>query len=54
VQVRSVPSPTYAADAIAKERAEKVFAVRNNTNRVLSVPREERTDLSEIIIKEVE
>ena len=31
-----------------------LFAVRNNTNKVLSVPREERTDLNEIIVKGVE
>lgn len=31
-----------------------MFAVRNNTNKVLSVPRDERTDLNEIIIKGVE
>lgn len=30
-----------------------MFAVRNNTNRVLSVPREERTDANEVIIKEL-
>jgi len=28
-----------------------MFAVRNNTHKVLSVPREERTDTNEIIIK---
>lgn len=31
-----------------------MFAVRNNTNKVLSVPRDERTDLNEIIVKGVE
>lgn len=31
-----------------------MFAVRNNTNKVLSVPRDERTDVSEIIVKGVE
>jgi hypothetical protein len=30
-----------------------MFAVRNNTNKVLSVPREERTDPDEILIKEL-
>jgi hypothetical protein len=31
-----------------------MFAVRNNTNKVLSVPREERTDVNEIIVKAIE
>jgi hypothetical protein len=30
-----------------------MFAVRNNTNKVLSVPRDERTDTNEIIIKDL-
>lgn len=30
-----------------------MFAARNNMNRVLSVPREERTDPDEIVIKEL-
>lgn len=30
-----------------------VFAVRNNTNRVLSTPEDERTDLNELIISEI-
>ena len=42
-------SPTAACKA-----CRMVFAVRNNTNRVLSVPRGERTDVAEIIIKGVE
>lgn len=28
-----------------------MFAVRNNTNKALSVPREERTDPAEIVVK---
>ena len=31
-----------------------MFDVRNNTNKVLSVPRDEREDLNEIIIKGIE
>lgn len=31
-----------------------MFAVRNNVNRVVSVPREERTALDEIIVKGAE
>ncbi len=31
-----------------------MFDVRNNTNRVLSVPLGERTDVNEIIIKEIQ
>ena len=42
-------SPTAACKA-----CRMVFAVRNETNKVLSVPRDERTDVSEIIIKGVE
>lgn len=30
-----------------------LFTVRNNTNKVLSVPYTERTDLNEIIISEI-
>lgn len=30
-----------------------MFAVRNNANKVLSVPREERTDPDEILLKEL-
>lgn len=30
-----------------------MFSVRNETNKVLSVPRDERTDINEIIIKEL-
>lgn len=30
-----------------------MFDIRNNTNKVLSVPREERDDLTDIVIKEV-
>lgn len=30
-----------------------MFAVRNNTNKVLSVPREERTDPDEMVIKDL-
>jgi hypothetical protein len=31
-----------------------MFAIRNNTNKVLSVPRDERTDLNEIVVKGIE
>lgn len=31
-----------------------MFDVRNNTNRMLSVPREERTDINEIVVKGIE
>jgi hypothetical protein len=31
-----------------------LFSVRNNTHRVLSVPREERTELDELIVKSVD
>lgn len=31
-----------------------LFDVRNNTNRVLSVPRDERTELNELIVKSVD
>lgn len=31
-----------------------MFAARNNMNRVVSVPREERTDADEIIIRDID
>lgn len=49
--------PTYMAKiapATVCRACRLMFAVRNNTNKVLSVPRDERTDLNEIIIKGVE
>ena len=42
-------SPTAACKA-----CRMMFAVRNNTNRVLGVPRDERTDVEEIIIRGIE
>jgi hypothetical protein len=49
--------PTYMAKispSSACKACRLMFAVRNNTNRVLSVPRDERTDVDEIIIQGVE
>ncbi len=49
--------PTYMAKmapTVGCKACRLMFAVRNNTNRVVSVPREERTDLNEIIVRGVE
>ena len=48
--------PTYVAKvrpATNCRACRLMFDVRNNTNRALSTPLEERTDVNEIIIKEI-
>lgn len=49
--------PTYMAKmapTASCKACHLMFAVRNETNKVLSTPRDERTDVNEIIIKGVE
>lgn len=49
--------PNYqgkAAPTVGCKGCRLVLSVRNETSKVLSTPREERTDLNEIIIKGIE
>jgi len=48
--------PTYAAKVAPNSLCKccrLLFDVRNNTHKVLSVPREERTDTDERVIKDI-
>jgi hypothetical protein len=57
ITIQCPKHPTYQAKTRAYNGCrgcQLMFDVRNNANRMLSVPREERTDLNEILVKSVE